>query len=56
MRKEIKIHALEKKQAIDYSPIYHIIIGEDVTIRKGEYLRFDPEAKILEMGFDANNA
>jgi hypothetical protein len=56
--KKVKIYALEKTEAIDYSPIYKIILGQDVLFKKGDILRFDPACKYLGVydGKDASNA
>lgn len=56
MKKQIKIHALEKLEAIDHSPIYLIIVAEAAKLKKGDVLRFDPTSERLEVGFDTNNA
>lgn len=54
--KEIKIHAVEKREAIDFSPIYMIIIDSNIKLQRGDVLTFDPACKSLTVGFNTNNA
>lgn len=48
MVQEIKC-VIERRPAIDYSPIYTIILKEDVNLKAGDGLKFDPAVGILEV-------